>query len=61
MKLHTQGLQTLDQLQAFIDGSQALDLEIQNRQQSYRFISETLRHFHYLRCTRAEKGSCGAT
>lgn len=56
MNLHTQGLQTLDQLQAFIDGSQALDLEIQNRQQAYRFISETLRHFHYPRCTRAEKG-----
>lgn len=56
MKLHTQGLQTLDQLQAFIDGSQALDLEIQNRQQAYRFISETLRHFHYPRRTRAEKG-----
>ena len=56
VELHTQGLQTLDQLQAFIDGSQPLDIKIEDRQQAYRFISDTLRHFRYPHRTRAEKG-----
>ena len=56
MKLHTQGLQTLDQVQAFVDGSQPLDIEIADREEAYRFIAGVLRHFHYRHRRRAEKG-----
>ncbi len=56
VKLHTQGLQTLEQIQAFLDGSQPLDIELRDRQQAYRFIGDTLRHFRYAHRSRAEKG-----
>ena len=56
MKLHTQGLQTFAQIQAFLDGSQPFDLEICSRQEAYTFISRSLRHFRYPGCSRAQKG-----
>jgi hypothetical protein len=42
VKRHTQGRQTLDQLQAFIDGSQPLDIQIEDGQQANRPISDSL-------------------
>lgn len=56
MQLHTQGLQTFDDLRAFVAGSQAADFEALSRAEAYRFISETLRRFGYRRCHRADKG-----
>jgi len=56
MKLHTQGLQTFDQVQAFLKGSQGLDLEISSRHEAYEFIGRTLRQFRYPGCSRAQKG-----
>lgn len=56
VRLHTQGLQTLDDIRAFVAGSQAAEFESIDRQEAYRFISETLRRFGYRRCSRADKG-----
>ena len=56
VKLHTQGLQTFDDVQAFLDGSQTLDLEVTDREQAYAFIDQTLRRFRYRSCSRGHKG-----
>lgn len=56
VKLHTQGLQTFDDIRAFLAGSQAVDFEIDSRDAAYRFVRDTLRCFGYRRCSRADKG-----
>lgn len=56
VKLRTQGLQTFDQVQAFLDGSQPLELQVSDRQQAYDFVTHSLRFFRYRHRTRAEKG-----
>lgn len=54
--LQTQALETLEQIQAFLDGSQDLDLKIHSRDEAYQFVGQTLRLFHYRQRSRAEKG-----
>lgn len=56
MKLHTQGLQTIDEIRAFVGGSQAVDFEITDRDEANRFIGQTLRRFGYTRRRRSDKG-----
>lgn len=56
MTLHTQGLQTIDEIRAFVAGSQAADFEIPDRDEVHRFIGQTLRRFGYTRCNRVDKG-----
>ncbi len=56
MKLHTQGLQTFEQIQAFVEGSQALGFELTDQGEAYEFVTQTLRRFGYPRCHRREKG-----
>lgn len=56
MKLHTQRLQTLAQIRAFVDGSQPLDFKPVDRQAAYDFVAQTLRQFQYPCCSRADKG-----
>ena len=54
--LQTQGLQTLEQIRAFLEGSQSLDFESPNRAAAYELISQTLLRFGYPRLGKAEKG-----
>ena len=54
--LQTQGLQTLEQLRAFLEGSQPLGFEVASREAAYEFITQTLRHFRYARLGKADKG-----
>lgn len=54
--LHTQGLQNLEQIQVFLEGSQPLDIEISQRKAAYAFITQTLRQFGYTRLSKTEKG-----
>lgn len=56
MTLHTQGLQTINEVRAFVDGSQAVDIVINDRNEANRFISQTLRRFGYGRRSRFDKG-----
>ena len=56
VQLHTQGLQTIDEVRAFVDGSQAVDIAITDRDEANRFISQTLRRFSYTRRSRVDKG-----
>jgi len=54
--LHTERLQSLEQIRAFVDGSESLDIEVQSREAAYHFVAETLRRFGYNRRAKADKG-----
>jgi hypothetical protein len=52
----TSNIPTLDQIRAFLDGSQPFDLHIPDRDQAYAFIAETLNRLRYQRLKKPEKG-----
>lgn len=54
--LKTQGLQTLEQIRAFLEGSQPLDFEVSQREAAHDFISQTLRRFDYAHRGKVGKG-----
>ncbi|MCG5549578.1 integrase [Halorhodospira halochloris] len=56
VKLHTQKLQTMSEIEAFLEGSQSLEFELTDREDAYRFVAETLRGACYHQCSRREKG-----
>nr|VFJ47771.1 MAG: Integrase core domain-containing protein [Candidatus Kentron sp. FW]VFJ62302.1 MAG: Integrase core domain-containing protein [Candidatus Kentron sp. FW] len=56
MTLKTQGLQTLEQIRAFLDGSEPLGFEVPERKAAYDFIARQLRRFGYVRLSKANKG-----
>jgi len=54
--LQTQGLQTLEQLRAFLEGSQPIDFDVPQREAANDFIAQTLRRFGYARLGKTNKG-----
>ena len=54
--LHTQGLQTLAQVRAFVSGSEAVSFTLTDRLAAYGWMADTLMLFNYAHCTRADKG-----
>ena len=54
--LHTQGLQTLAQVFAFVSGNEPISFTLTDRHATYGWMSDTLRQFGYVRCRRADKG-----
>ena len=56
MTLHTQGLQTLAQVRAFVSGSKPVSFTLEDRHAAYGWITDTLRQFGYGRCKRTDKG-----
>lgn len=54
--LQTRRLQTLEQVRAFLEGSEALDIEVHQREAGYAFVADTLRQFGYTRLGKADKG-----
>lgn len=56
MTLHTQGLQTLAQVRAFVSGNEAISFTLTDRPAAYGWMTDTLKQFHYGGCTRADKG-----
>lgn len=54
--LKTQGLQDLDRIRAFLDGSQDLGFEAPTREAAYDWIAGELRRFGYSRLSKADKG-----
>jgi len=45
--LQTQGLQTLEQIRTFSEGSQALDFEVPRRESAYAFAHQQLERLGY--------------
>lgn len=56
MTLHTQGLKTLAQVQTFVSSNEAISFTLTDRIAAYGWMTDTLKQFHYGRCTRADKG-----
>ena len=54
--LKTQGLQSLEQICAFLEGTQPLGFEAPSREAAYEWIAAELRRFVYLRLGRAGRG-----
>jgi len=54
--LHTQGLQTLAQVRAFVSGNEPVSFTLEDRACAYDWMACTLRQFDYLRCKRPDKG-----
>jgi transposase InsO family protein len=54
--LHTQGLKTLAQVQAFVASNKAISFTLTDRVSAYGWMADTLKQFHYDRCTRTDKG-----
>lgn len=54
--LHTQKIQTLAQVRAFVSGNEAITFTLTDRHAAYGWMSDTLMLFNYGHCTRADKG-----
>jgi transposase InsO family protein len=54
--LHTQGLQTLAQVQAFVSGNEPISFTLEDRHTAYGWMAATLKQFGYVHCKRADKG-----
>jgi len=54
--LKTQGLQTMEQIRAFLEGSQPLGFEAPQREAAYDFVRQQLQRFAYARLGKADKG-----
>jgi hypothetical protein len=50
--LHTQGLQTLAQVRAFVSGNEAISFTLTDRHAAYGWMADTLRKFNYGHATR---------
>lgn len=56
VKLHSQRLQTLDEIRAFLAGAARLDFKVPSRDEAYQWLENTLRQLGYLRLDKADKG-----
>ena len=56
MKLHTQRLQTLEEIRTFLAGTTPLDFDVPSREEAYGWIEGSLRQLGYLRLGKANKG-----
>ena len=54
--LHTQGLQTLAQVRAFVSGNEPISFTLEDRCAAYGWMADTLKQFGYGRCKRSDKG-----
>ena len=56
MTLHTQGLQTLAQVRAFVSGNESISFALTDRRAANAWMADTLRQFGYMRRNRPDKG-----
>ena len=54
--LQTQGLQTLEQVRAFLEGAASVEFVAQDRKAAYGFIAQALTRFRYFHLAKAGKG-----
>lgn len=56
VSLQTEGLQSLEQVRAFVEGSESVEYQPRDRESAYGFVQRTLVSFGYYRLGRAERG-----
>lgn len=57
VKLHSQRLQSLKEVRAFLAGTLPLDFQIPSREHAYTWIEASLRQLHYVQLGKADKGA----
>ncbi|MDX9752277.1 MAG: transposase family protein [Flavobacteriales bacterium] len=60
VNLHTQALNSLDEVRAFLEGSSTVSFVAPDPAERYRWLAATLRQFHYDSLGRADKGTLRA-
>ena len=56
VKLHSQRLQTVEEIRSFLDGATTFDFEPQSRKESYQWICDSLRQLRYPLLGKADRG-----
>ena len=56
MKLHSQRLQTVEEIRSFLDGATTFDFEPQSRKQTYRWLCDSLRQVRYSLLNKTDRG-----
>ena len=56
MKLETRGLQSLEQMRAFVEGSAPLGFDAPTREAAYEWVARELRRWGYARLGKGDKG-----
>ncbi len=56
MKLHSQRLQTVEEIRSFLNGATTFDFEPQSREESYPWICDSLRQLRYGALSKADRG-----
>ncbi|MEM7494928.1 MAG: integrase [Myxococcota bacterium] len=54
--MNLNSITTLQQITCFLDGTQEVSLSFPSKDTRYRFVQETLAHFHYRTAAKADKG-----
>ena len=54
--MNDQDVQTVDQIRAFLKGTEHVEFEVQGKGERYAWTEHTLRRFHYHELARAERG-----
>ncbi len=49
-------LETLDQIRQFLEGTEAISFQIENKKTRYRWMLHTLVKFQYLKLSKTDKG-----
>ena len=57
LKLHSQRLQTVEEIRSFLNGATTFDFEPQARKEAYRWVRDSLRQFRYTSLGRADRGA----
>ncbi len=60
MKLHSQRLQTVEEIRSFLNGATTFDFEPQSRKESYSWIFDSLRQLRYGALSKADRGAVKA-
>ena len=61
LKLHSQRLQTVEEIRSFLTGATTFDFEPQSREETYRWIRDSLHQLRYPALGKADRGRSGST
>ena len=57
LKLHSQRLQTVKEIRSFLTGATTFDFEPQSREETYKWVRDSLRQLRYSSLPRADRGA----
>lgn len=58
--MNDRDIHTLEQVQRFVEGTEALELQLQGKDERYVWTEQTLRRFGYRRLSKSERNGAGS-